>query len=413
MKIFNGDIVYSAENHELSLGGTRVTYAEHIKTHPKSIAMVESDNEKFLTLLDESGLTGHGGAHFPVARKLRAAMQSPPGGKVVANAAEGEPGSVKDAALWQYVPHTVLDGMLLVAHLIKAERLVIWVHDEERATLRSIADAIAERESAGNPIKLDILRMPVRYTSGENSAVIAGVRGEAIAPRYGLDKARPWGVGNPAILSHNSETLARIAMVHNFGREAARQHLLSILAQDRRIVREVSSSETYQQAMPEVKGNPAILFGGYGASWLSWETVKHLRADPLMLRAAGLSFGAGIVGALPVDACVIEETGRVLTWMASQSARQCGPCFQGLADVSDRWNLLVRGGMNQEGYSILLERIGLIPGRGGCAHPDGVIRLVRSAITLFGDEVDAHLNGSCTLLESIPFLPIPGVSVMS
>ena len=413
MRIFNSEIVYGAENHELSLGGARVTYAEHMKTHSKSLAMSESDMGKFLILLDESGLTGHGGAHFPVARKLRAAIQSPPGGTVVANAAEGEPGSAKDAALWQYVPHTVLDGMLLVAQLIRAERLVIWVHDEERATLRSIADAIAERESAGNPIKLDILRMRVRYTSGENTAVISGVRGEAIAPRFGLDKARPWGVGNPAILSHNSETLARIAMINLFGREAARHHLLTIIAQDRRIVREVSSSQTYQQVIPEVKGNPAILFGGYGASWLSWETVKHLRADPLMLKAAGLSFGAGIVGALPIDTCVISETGRVLAWMASQSARQCGPCFQGLGDISDRWDLLVAGGMNQEGYSMLLERIGLIPGRGGCAHPDGVIRFVRSAITLFGDEVDAHLNGGCTLLESTPFLPVPNMSVMS
>lgn len=413
MKIFNTEIVYGAENHELSLGGTRVKYEEHIKTQSQSLAMSETDIEKFLILLDESGLTGHGGAHFPVARKLRAAMQSPPGGTVVANAAEGEPGSAKDAALWQYAPHTVLDGMLLVAQLIKAERLVIWLHDEERATLRSITDAIAERERAGNPIKLDILQMPVRYTSGENSAVISGVRGEAIAPRFGLDKARPWGVGKPAILSHNSETLARIAMVNRFGREATRHHLLTVVAQDRRIVREVSSSQTYQQAMPEVKGNPAILFGGYGASWLSWETVKHLRADPLMLRAAGLSFGAGIVGALPVDTCVISETGRVLAWMASQSARQCGPCFQGLADISDRWDLLVAGEMNQEGYSILLERIGLIPGRGGCAHPDGVIRFARSAVTLYGDEVDAHLHGGCTLSESMPFLPIPSVKVMS
>lgn len=45
-------------------------------------------------------------------------------------------------------PHAVLDGMLLVAQLITAERQVIWVHDEERATLRSIAGAIVEREGA-------------------------------------------------------------------------------------------------------------------------------------------------------------------------------------------------------------------------------------------------------------------------
>lgn len=77
-------------------------------------------------------------------------------------------------------------------------------------------------------------------------------------------------------------------MVNLFGREAARHHLLTIVAQDQRIVWEISSSQIYQQVIPEVKGKPAILFGGYGASWLSWETVKHLPADPLMLKAAGL-----------------------------------------------------------------------------------------------------------------------------
>jgi len=104
MRKFNSEIVYGAENHELSLGGARVTYAEHIKPHSKSFAMSDSNMEKFLILLDESGLTGHGGAHFPVAQKLRAAIQSPPGGTVVAYAAEGEPGSAKDSALWLYVP---------------------------------------------------------------------------------------------------------------------------------------------------------------------------------------------------------------------------------------------------------------------------------------------------------------------
>jgi NADH:ubiquinone oxidoreductase subunit F (NADH-binding) len=325
----------------------------------------------------------------------------------VANAAEGEPGSAKDAALWQYAPHAIIDGMEIVADLIGAKRLVIWLHDDERATERSIAQALNEREDAGKAIKIEVLNMPSRYTSGENSSVISGVNGEKIAPRFGLDKARPWGVGKPAILAHNSETLARIALVRRFGAKAAQQHLLTVIGQDRRSVREVSSTTTYQDAMPEVSGNPPVLFGGYGATWMSWESIKHLHCDPSLLRAAGLSFGAGIIAALPQQTCPIVETGRVLTWMASQSARQCGPCFQGLADVSLRWNLLAGGKMSAEEYEVLLRHIGLIPGRGGCSHPDGVIRFARSAITLFAEEVDGHLRGLCSSKRTVKFLPIP------
>ena len=407
MKIFSQDIVFGSANHELSLGETREGFTTHSKLNIGTTFGSNAQTEEFLSLLETSGLTGHGGAHFPVARKIRSAMQSPAGGTVVANAAEGEPGSAKDAALWQFRPHLVIDGLLIVAQLIQAKRLVIWIHNDERASHRSIVEAIKERELAGVPINVEILTMPPRYISGENSSVIAGVRGEAIAPRYRLDKARPWGIGNAAILSHNSETLARIAMVKRYGVGAARFHLLTLLGMDRRTVTEASSSDTYGHVLSKTDGNPPTLFGGYGATWMPWDSVKNLQCDPATLRATGLSFGAGIIGVLPVGSCPIVETGRVLTWMAGQSARQCGPCFRGLADIAQRWNDFATKTISSDDYHTMLIRIGLIPGRGGCAHPDGTIRLARSALTLFSDEVEKHLEGKCEYEHSLDFLPVP------
>lgn len=407
MKIFTQGIVFASTNHELSLGETRTNFDNHSKLNAPTTFGSSAQSEEFLSILESSGLTGHGGAHFPVARKIRSAMQSPAGGTVVANAAEGEPGSAKDAALWQFRPHLVIDGLLIVGQLIQAKRLVIWIHNDERASHRSIVEAIKERETEGSPVHIEILTMPPRYTSGENSSVIAGVRGQEIAPRYRLDKARPWGIGNPAILSHNSETLARIAMVRKYGVEAARYHLLTAIGMDRRTVVEASSSDTYGQVVTKIEGNPPTLFGGYGATWMPWDSVKHLQCDPATLRAAGLSFGAGIIGVLPDESCPIVETGRVLTWMAGQSARQCGPCFRGLADVAQRWDDFANKSISSEEYHTMLMRIGLIPGRGGCAHPDGTIRFARSAITFFSEEVENHLEGKCAFKHSLDFLPIP------
>lgn len=407
MKIFSHDIIFGSNNHELSLGETREDFLTHTKQDIPTDFGSPAQAEEFLTLLERSELTGHGGAHFPAWKKLRSAMQSPAGGTVVANAAEGEPGSAKDAALWQFRPHIVIDGLIIAARLIAAKRLVIWIHNNEHASHRSIVEAIKERAAAGSPVEIEILTMPPRFTSGENSSVIAGVRGEHIAPKYRLDKARPWGVGNPAVLSHNSETLARLAMIRQYGMEAARYHLITEIGMDRRTVVETSSSQTYSQVFPKVVGNPPTLFGGYGATWLPWDSIKHLQCDPATLRATGLSFGAGIIGMLPESSCPIVETARVLTWMAEQSARQCGPCFLGLADVAQRWNTFASKSISADEYHTMLMRIELIPGRGGCAHPDGTIRLARSAITLFSNEVENHLEGKCGYEHSHDFLPIP------
>lgn len=407
MKLLDDDIVFTALGHELSLGGSREDYRHHLARARTMHPLTETDRERLLSDLESSALTGHGGAHFPVIRKLRGAMACPTGGTVVANAAEGEPGSAKDAALWQYRPHMIIDGLLTVRDLIGASRLVVWVHEEEHATQLSLEQALGERAAAGHAVSIDILTMPNRYTSGENSSVIAGVRGERIAPRFRLDKARPWGAGEPAILAHNSETLARIAAVRHHGPDAASHHLLTIVGSGRRTVREVHSRDKYRTALPEVSGNPPVLFGGYGASWLPWDTVQHLTCDPAELRASGLGFGAGIIAALPDDRCPIVETGRVLTWMASQSARQCGPCLHGLHDVAERWQGLARSACSAEEFHVLLSRMDLIPGRGGCAHPDGTIRLARSALTLFAEEVDRHIDGGCSHPDARPFLPIP------
>jgi len=95
-----------------------------------------------------AGLTGRGGAAFPVARKLAAAAEARPAPVVAGNGAEGEPASSKDRSLLWISPHLVLDGLQLAAEAAGSGNAVLYVPRNEPLHGR-LAQAIAERAAAG------------------------------------------------------------------------------------------------------------------------------------------------------------------------------------------------------------------------------------------------------------------------
>jgi NADH:ubiquinone oxidoreductase subunit F (NADH-binding) len=140
-----------------------------------------------------------------------------------------------------------------------------------------------------------------------------------------------------------------------------------------------------------------VLLGGYHGRWLP-------RTDGLTLQRPEVS--AGIILALGVDTCPLGEVHRVAQWLASQSAGQCGPCVFGLASLVDDFDRLVKG--DPTGWHDAHRHLGLIPGRGACAHPDGSARFLGSALEVFGEDVRLHLAGRVCGRPVRGVLPVPG-----
>ena len=98
--------------------------------------------------LHRAGLTGHGGAAFPVAVKWRAVasrVTRDHPAVVVADGAETEPASFKDRTLLALRPHLVLDGVQLAAREVGATRAVLYVSRAHDALARTLEAAIRER----------------------------------------------------------------------------------------------------------------------------------------------------------------------------------------------------------------------------------------------------------------------------
>ena len=123
-----------------------------------------------------------------------------------------------------------------------------------------------------------------------------------------------------------------------------------------------------------------------------------------------MSLGAGVVVPLPVGACGVVETARVLEHLAASSARQCGPCLHGLAALASITTRLAEGRADGEDLERLDRVAAQVAGRGACRHPDGALRMLASALTTFADEVEVHRTGMCRSPGHPPVVPLPQVT---
>jgi NADH:ubiquinone oxidoreductase subunit F (NADH-binding) len=110
---------------------------------------------------------------------------------------------------------------------------------------------------------------------------------------------------------------------------------------------------------------------------------------------------------LPESSCGLAESLRVATWLASQSARQCGPCTLGLPAIAEDLAVLSRSGNTTNVRNRLERRLQLVEGRGACHHPDGTARFVASTLATFSADLARHRRGNPCPPTRFPVLPLP------
>ena len=371
---------------------------------------------RLMASLEESGLTGRGGGGFPSARKLLGVRGTGEAPLLVANAAESEPLSAKDATLCRLRPHLVLDGAAAAASVIGAEEVVLYVHRGASASAAALSRALEER--AGDGRRWRLVAGPDRYVAGESSAAVSLATGGEARPRpRRVDAA----VHRRRAVVHNVETLAHVALIARFGASWWRRggssgspgsRLVTVAGAVERpgLVAEVVGPATVGAALTAAGTHTppgAVLVGGYAGRWMDGEVAWACPVDPLALAAAGGVIGCGLVAALPDWACPLAEAARLTAYLADASAGQCGPCVFGLADAAEGMARLAAGTARRPTLRRLRRRLEWVTGRGGCHHPDGVAAMVVSALDAFAPDVERHLRGRPCPGRALPVLPVP------
>jgi NADH:ubiquinone oxidoreductase subunit F (NADH-binding) len=373
----------------------------------------------FIDALERAGLGGRGGAGFPMATKLRAVAAGRRRPVVVVNGAESEPASGKDRVLLTAHPHLVLDGAQLAAAAVGADRVELCLDTDDAET--TVRLALAERDALEpGGVATHVTRVPRRYVSGEERALVRRLNGGPALPSADLTRPAVRGVEGRPTLVNNVETLAHAAQIQTFGPAWFRM-LGTDSAPGTRLV--TLSGAVVRSAVYEVAGGTpladllaaaggklddvqAVLMGGYFGTWLPASTARDLRLDDEHLRAHGAGMGSGVICFLPSAACGLVESARVASWMAGQTAGQCGPCVHGLASIARGLVTLTRGA-DAETEERIRRWAGDVEGRGACRLPDGTVRFVRSALSVFAEEIERHRDGMCSRAAHPQILPTP------
>ena len=377
--------------------------AEAFSDHLKRLGPRPVGNRGLIETLDRSGLVGRGGASFPVGMKWRSVEGRSRGAAVViANGAEGEPLSRKDQTLMALRPHLVIDGALLAAESVGANRILLYVGEAHRAATVAIEQALAERPAA-EAARAILLPSPPSYVAGEETAAVHFVNTGVATPTAIPPRPFERGVDGRPTLIQNVESLAHAAMIARFGDEwfhslgrhkAVGTVLLTVSgAVVRPGVIEVASGSTVDEVLA-LAGGPrgsarAVLLGGYFGGWISASQAGTMVLDPHGLRAAGGSLGCGVVSVLDEVSDPLEVSARIMQHLANESAAQCGPCFFGLRSLSAATSRIA-GRRPDHGDLPQLQRwSAMVKGRGACRHPDGAVAFLQSALNVFEAEFAA------------------------
>jgi NADH:ubiquinone oxidoreductase subunit F (NADH-binding) len=274
---------------------------------------------------------------------------------------------------------------------------------------------------------VQLRELPAAYVSSEETAIVHWLSSGEAKPTFTPPRPFERGVNGRPTLINNVETLAHVATIARRGGDWFRSVgdvdepgtlLVTVTARevDRGVVESptgVRIGEILRRAGVQIRTADAVLVGGYFGTWLAAELAAQLPLSHQALRAAGGALGAGILVALPRQSCGIAETARVATYLAAHNAGQCGPCLNGLPAIANAMNALATGRWDDRWWPMLERWMAIVPGRGACRHPDGAVRFVASALTVFAADVAEHRAGRpCAGAAARSLLPVPSAPPM-
>jgi NADH:ubiquinone oxidoreductase subunit F (NADH-binding) len=410
--------------------------------------------DEIIAVVGESGLRGHGGAGFPVARKWQsvAANESAPGtASVVVNAAEGEPGSFKDRTILRADPYRVIEGALLAARAVGAGDVVLGMRASMGPDVERVQRAIDEVAAAGwcDGVSVRVVAGPDEYLLGEETALLEVIDGRhpfpRLAPPYrrGIHEVTEPGRGvhpesasaaelelaspthetdAPPTLAGNLETFANLpailtngaAWFRELGTDDAPGTIVCTVsgATERAAVGEFPYGTPLRAILEELGSSlPDPVLGVLSGVANPFLPAARLDTPATYQALRDAGSGLGAAGFIVFDDTIdpVAIAAGVATFLAVESCGQCTPCkIDGLALAA----LLRRdadSNIDERGLDEIQRLLGTVADSARCNLATQQQVVIGSLLEQFPDAFAAHVHHREEPVQAYPIAAIADI----
>ena len=378
--------------------------------------------EKVTDLVKDSNLEGRGGAGFSTGLKWQFVPmgdEAPEVKYLIVNADEMEPGTFKDRLLLEGNPHQMIEGMIISAYAIQANKSFIFLRWAYKSSAVRLLRAISEASEAGfignNILKsgfsLEItLHTSVgRYMCGEETGLLSALEGKRAIPRAKPPYPQTSGLfGKPTIVN-NVETLCCVPHIIDRGAEWFKGLSngdgggTKLYGASGRVntpgIYELPLGTPLREIVEEHAGGMkkgyafrAALPGGASTDFMT-EDHLDVKMDFKSVGECGSRLGTGTIIVLDDRTCPVGFVHNLEHFFSQESCGWCTPCREGLPWVERILKSIEEGTGQQGDLEILHEHtIGLGPGMTFCTLAPGAMAPLQSALKYFKDDFDLHIK---------------------
>jgi NADH-quinone oxidoreductase subunit F len=386
-------------------------------------ALTSMPPESIIEEVKKSGLRGRGGAGFPTWKKwslMRQSLIDNPGeGYIICNADEGDPGAYMNRNEIESDPHMLIEGMILGAYAMGANRGIVYVRAEYPLAVYRLTKAIEDARAHGLLGKnilgtkfsfdIDMVTGAGAFVCGEETALISSIEGNAGRPRprppFPAQKGiygRPTSINNvetwcniPVIIAKGGEWFTGIGTPTSTGTK-----VFSFVGKVRNTgLVELPLGSTLDSVIYGICGGmgpkkkiKAVQCGGPSGGCVPASLFKT-PIDYEHLAELGAIMGSGGMVVMDQDNCMVDVARYFTGFVVSESCGKCTPCREGTSQMLHILQQVSLGEAKEEDLDTLQELALTVKDSSLCGLGQTSANPVLTTLKYFRDEYIQHIKG--------------------